>query len=259
MTYGVELEFAKGLAKEAGQTTLRNFSLNTETTWKEDSTPLTKTDIEINNFVIESIQNSFPNDGVLGEEGSFEQGRDRLWVLDPIDGTQPFTLGAPLSTFCLSLVIDGQPELGIIYDPYLDRMYWAAKNIGAFLNDRQLKVSDTNTLAQSYVVLSSRMSVGRPTTGELFDAIEKKDGKSFNFRSFAYGSTYVAAGTAVGAVIGVPKPWDVAATKIIIEEAGGRVTDLNGNDRRYDSDGDGLIASNGHVHDILLELVAKSI
>jgi myo-inositol-1(or 4)-monophosphatase len=254
MAYEVELDFAKELAKTAGEMTRKAFGLQTSATWKSDSTPLTETDMAINQFVIEKVQKKFPDDGVLGEEASYESKRQRLWVVDPIDGTMPFTLGAPLSTFCLSLVIDGQPVLGIIHDPYLERMFWAAKGQGAFVNDTPLHVSDAKDVARSYITLSTRMGEDRKSVGEIFDEIDKLDCKVFNFRSFAYGSCFVAAGTAVAAVIGRPKPWDVAATKIIVEEAGGKVTDVAGKERRYDADGDGLLATNGHVHERLLEI-----
>lgn len=257
MDYQAELAFAKELAKKAGDMTLKNFGLSTVATWKADNTPLTETDTAINQMVIDRVRETYPGDGVLGEEDSFEPSRQRLWVVDPVDGTQPFTLGAPLSTFLLSLVVDGQPVLGIIYDMYLDRMFWAVQGGGAFLNDTQIHVSDADTLAQNYVILSSRMGDEHKTTGRLFDDIEETKRKSFNFRSFAYGSAYVAAGRSVGAVIGVPNAWDVAASKIIIEEAGGKVTDLDGNDRRYDGPGNGMLATNGRVHEQLLELIRK--
>lgn len=255
MAYEKELAFAKDLAKVAGGMIRDNFGLETEATWKSDHTPLTTTDIAINQLVIERVQATFAGDGVLGEEASYEAGRGRLWVVDPIDGTMPFTLGAPLSTFLLSLVVDGQPVLGIIYDPYLDRMFWAAKGHGTFLNKKQLHVSDEDTLTNNFLILSTRMGDGHKSVGELFNVLEDIKCKAFNFRSFGYGSAFVAAGRAVGAILGVPNTWDAVATKIIVEEAGGKVTDINGNERRYDGPGDGLLASNGKLHGKLLELL----
>lgn len=255
MNYDHELAFAKELASQAGKMMIANLDSTSKTKWKQDNTPITETDININNFVIKKVQTTFLSDGILGEENSHEAGRDRLWVVDPIDGTLAFDLGAPLSTFCLSLVIDGLPVLGVIHDPYLNRMYWAIKGGGAYVNDEAIHVSEDAELHQKYVVLSSRMGEGLKKTGQLFDAIEATGAKSFNFRSFAYGSTYVASGKAVAAVIGVGNPWDAAATKIIVEEAGGMVTDVNGEERRYDQQGDGLVATNGLVHDEVLRLI----
>lgn len=255
MNYEKELIFAKELAEKAGTILSANLSLSTEAVWKADNTPLTVTDTEINRLVIESVQAAFPGHGILGEEESYEQSRDRLWVVDPIDGTQPFTLGAPLATFCLSLVIEGQPVLGIINEPVMKRMFWAAKGSGAHMNNEAIQVSDVDTLAQNFCILSSRMHGGTKSTGDIFEDIEKAGGKSFNFRSFAYGSTFVALGRAVATVLGVPNAWDAAATKIIVEEAGGKVTDLEGQERRYDGNGNGLVATNGRVHEQFIKLI----
>lgn len=255
MNFIEELEFARALAAEAGQAMRASFGFHTAATWKEDNTPVTAADIAINQLIIDRISQRFPRDGVLGEEQSTGGQAERLWVVDPIDGTQAYTLGAPLSTFCLALVIDGQPVVGMILDPYLNREFWAVKGEGAFVNDRPLKVSAATEIAQNYVILSSRMGHATRTTGQCFDAIEELGGKVFNFRSFAYGSMFVAAGSAVGTLIGTGKAWDVAATKLIVEEAGGRCTDIDGKERRYDEAGNGFVASNGLVHDQLLRLI----
>ncbi len=252
--YQIELEFAKALALRAGEKMRAAFGLHTASTWKSDNSPLTEADVAINKFVIEQVSDTFPDDGILGEEMSFEPKRQRVWVVDPIDGTFAFTLGAPLSTFCLALVVDGQPLLGIVFDPYLNRMFWARRGQGAYVNDERLQVSTAETVQQNYVLLSSRAMEPGKKTGVLYDAIEDLGGKAFSFRSFAYSCCLVAAGTAVASVIGRPKPWDVAAAQIILEEAGGKATDQAGNVQPYDSQTP-LIATNGLVHDALLEVV----
>lgn len=233
------------------------FGLHASATWKSDNTPVTETDMAINRMVIERVKTAFPDDGILGEEESYETSRERLWVTDPIDGTYPFTLGAPLSTFLLALVIDGQPVVGVMYDPYLDRMFWAVQGEGAYLNDQPIHVSDSDTLKRNFVVLSSREIVEHKTAGEFFDEMSDEGAVAFNFRSFAYGSGFIAAGTAVGGIIGKAHPWDVAVSKLLIEEAGGMVTDLAGNARRYDRPGNGMLASNGKVHQQLLDLLKR--
>jgi fructose-1,6-bisphosphatase/inositol monophosphatase family enzyme len=256
MAYERELAFAKALAKETGKMMRDAFGLQTASSWKEDDTPLTEADTAINRLVVQKVQQAFPDDGVLGEEESFETKRSRLWVVDPIDGTYSFTLGAPLSTFCLALVIDDQPVLGVVYDPYMRRMFWAQRGKGAFVNSVRVRVSGSKSMKHNYVILSSRAIKEGKSTGALFDQVEASGSKAFNFRSFAYSGCLVAAGSAVAAIIGRPKPWDVAAAIVIIEEAGGKVTDLSGKTRRYD-DSDGMIFTNGFVHEHMLELVSQ--
>ncbi len=249
-----ELDFAKSLAREAGKMMRDAFGLHPKKTWKSDHSPITDADLSINKYVIARVQESFPDDGVLGEEISFEPSRKRLWVVDPIDGTYAFTIGAPLSTFSLGLVIDGEPVLGVVYDPFMDRMFWAECGKGAFVNDEPLHVSEAKKLSNEYITLSSRHMEGGKMTGELFDSVEREGGKAFSFRSFVYSGCLVAAGTAVAAVIGTPKPWDLAALLVILEEAGGKATGLDGKPHSYKSK-DALIATNGLVHERILELV----
>lgn len=254
MVYQKELVFAKSLARESGKMMRKAFDLSVTKTWKSDHTPVTEADISINKFVIEKIKLLFPDDGVLGEEVSHEPDRKRIWVCDPIDGTYPFTLGAPLSTFCLALVENGDPLLGVVFDPYLKRMFWACRGKGAFMNGKRIHVSKSRKIKDHYVILSSRALENGVSTGAVFDGVEEHGGKAFAFRSFAYSGCLVAAGVAVGATIGGPKPWDVAALKVVLEEAGGKITDLAGKITKYD-DVAGMIASNGLVHQELLGLL----
>jgi fructose-1,6-bisphosphatase/inositol monophosphatase family enzyme len=254
MSYESELAFAKNLALEAGKMMRRAFRLNMEMTWKADHTPVTDADLAINKMVISKIRQAYPTDGVLGEELSFEPNRKRLWVIDPIDGTYPFTLGAPLSTFCIALAVDDVAVIGIVLDPFLKRMFWANRGSGAFINDDPIHVSNVNKISDNYITLSSRLTANGKKTGVIFDQVEDAGGKAFIFRSFAYSCCLVAAGTAVATLIGMPKPWDIAAAALILEEAGGKVTDNLGQASSYKS-AKVLIGSNGLVHDRMLELV----
>ncbi|HSX30980.1 MAG TPA: inositol monophosphatase [Candidatus Saccharimonadales bacterium] len=256
MSYERELAFAKETAKAAGDMILRGFSVATTATWKADNTPLTETDTAINDMVIGNVRAAFPADGVLGEEASFGAKRDRLWVVDPLDGTQAFDVGAPLATFCLALVENGKVVLGVVYDPFEDRMYSAMYGQGAFLNEQPLHVSDANSLAQNYAVLSSRSLTSYKATGELYDAIVEHGGKPFSFRSVVYGYMRVAAGKAVVAVAGYLQPWDYAAAKVILEEAGATITNFAGEYCEYDQVGGGIVVSNGRVHQQVLELIS---
>ena len=107
-------------------------------------------------------------------------------------------------------------------------LFWARCGKGAYVNGNQIHVSEARKINDHYATLSSRLLTAHETTGELFDRIESAGGKAFNFRSFAYSCSLVAAGTAVIATIGTPKPWDVAAIKVILEEAGGKMTGRGG-------------------------------
>ncbi len=140
------------LAEKAGKTMLAYFTLGMKKNWKEDNTPVTAADIEINKLVIKTIRKNFPDHDVLGEELSdMKRGSEMVWVCDPIDGTIPFSHGIPTSTFSLALVWRGKPIMGVVYDPFLKRMFFAEKGGGAFLCSKRIYVNSKKELRSSLV------------------------------------------------------------------------------------------------------------
>lgn len=262
MNYSHELEFAKELAYEAGAIMRRYFlAEDIGTKLKADYTPVTVADTKINRLVIERVKPSFTSDGVLGEEESFETERQRLWVVDPIDGTIPFSLGIPVSTFMLALVnrSDGQPVVAVIYDPYHDHLYYAEKGKGAFLNQKKIRTSSVDTLAQTYGTLYGSVVESKTIhyqPGVILEKLRPQKTKIINISSGGYTAVKVAAGEFSFVAMGNGLPWDAAAPALIVEEAGGVVTDLAGKRRRYDATGQGsLMAANRAVADEFLKLV----
>lgn len=259
MTYDAELDFAQNLAREAGKIMLEWFAKGTTKEWKRDTTPVTEADFAINRMVIEHITVNFPADNVLGEEESAHHGGARTWVCDPIDGTVPFAHGLPISTFVIALVTDGKPVIGIVYDPFLDRLFHAVTGQGAFMDTTHLHVS-AGTLKNS-VVDATGFSLKGNMTGR---------NPSFIYGLHGYGSIVttawssvltsmlVANGQYTASLTSSPHPHDGAASKIIVEEAGGKVTDLYGNDQRYDQAINGVLVSNGIVHEQLIDLLNRS-
>lgn len=249
------LDFAKTLADEAGQIMLKYFAKNIDKSWKEDNTPLTIADTAINQIVIEKVRAKYPQHGVLGEEAFYEPGRDLTWVVDPIDGTIPYTLGIPVSTFSIALVELGVPIVALIYDPVLKNKYWAIKGGGAFLNDTKISVSTSDSLAQNAITMPAREMQADQKIGYLYDKVPSLKTLPFNLWSFAYCGALVASGQMVGAIFGGESPWDGAAVKLLVEEAGGKTSDINGRSQAYSDKINGMIASNGLVHDQLMELL----
>ena len=253
------LDLAKEIADGAAEIALKYFGFDTERTWKSDNTPLTQADTEINDFVIQRITERFPDHSIQGEEASStKQNSKYIWVCDPIDGTMPFSLGMPTFTFSLALVdqSNGRPILGLINDPILKRMYWACKGEGAFRNGERISVSKDANLKNTFMNLDGRDNNGISKI-ETIKAIREKGPKLMILLSFIYGGIQVANGKFSGAVFLNSFAHDVAALKIIVEEAGGKVTDLKGNERRYDTDGLGCVLSNGILHEEILRCVEQ--
>lgn len=258
MTYDKELEFAKELAAEASAIMLEWFKRGMTKEWKGDRTPVTEADLAINNLVIERVQSTFPTDAVLGEEASTTNISPRVWVCDPVDGTLPYSHGIPLSTFSLALTIDGKPVVGIIMQPFINKAFTATMGGGAFCNGEQLHVNQSR-LDKALVELADIPAHNEnsilPLSGALYDDIIKLGGKCTAMWSCIFPGAMVAAGQYTGVIFNNEKPVDGAAVKIIVEEAGGKVTDLFGNEQRYDQPIKGFVASNGVVHDELLALL----
>lgn len=252
------LEFAKNLAKESEKIALKYFDFEVENTWKDDNTPLTKADTEINDLVIERINEKYPEHSIYGEEKSDKKENSKyIWVCDPIDGTQGFSCGLPIFVFSIALVdqSNGLPVLGLINDPVMKNMYWAYKDGGAYRNGQRIAVSTENNLKNTYLSTgASGRAIGYSNL-PLIKTLSEKKCAVMKYPSFIYGAIQVANGKYIGAVFFHKHGHDVAALKIITEEAGGKVTDLNGEERRYDQDGIGCVVSNGILHEELLEPV----
>lgn len=267
-SYESEMAFARGMAADAGKIMKKYFrseEINTE--WKADHTPLTVADKKINNLLIESVEKHYPDHGVIGEEESYMEERAMVWVVDPIDGTAPYSLGIPTSTFCLALVdrSDGQPVIAVVYDPFLDHLYTAIKGEGAYLNDNKIKTSDATDFHHSYLAVNAfakKVEAGKVLIrpGKLMERIRREyGGKFLTFQSHVYTAMKVASGELVGSVLAFGSPWDAAAASLIVEEAGGVATDLKGEKRRYDEFANGtVVAANRKILGILIEEIARS-
>lgn len=236
---------------------MREFGLGGNRHWKQDRTPVTATDLEINQLVLHAIATQYPDHSVIAEEGSAAGSQSEwVWVCDPIDGTIPFAHGLPICTFSLALTRDGRSVLGVVFDPFCDRMFVAGHGAGATVNEAAIAVSSATSLRSTVVDLEAR--IAEPTAGAASrEALKYRGAIVLGLYSFVYAATLVAAGELSAAVYTYPHPWDAAAAAAVVTEAGGRATDLTGKDPRYDAPLNGLIVSNGHVHDEVLAAVSS--
>lgn len=248
--------FAEGLARKAGRIMLEHFENGGYLSWKKDISVVTEADIAINRLVIEEISKTYPDHGISGEEESMcSDYCEFVWVCDPIDGTAMFARGLEMSTFSLALVKDGRPIVGIIYDPFHEKLYSAVDGGGAFLNKKPIHVSDASSLEKTVMIAEGSKIINVDDFDVTIRAIPGL--RLVKFNSIIFGGKQVASGHFSAMVFSHTKHWDVAALKVIIEEAGGKTSDLFGNDQRYDAEINGFVASNGLVHGELLEVIRK--
>lgn len=249
------LEFAKDIAKEAEKIMLKYFKIDNGASYKGDKTIVTLADKEINTYLIKRVKKEFPSHSVDGEEEAFGKS-NYVWVCDPIDGTAMYARHVPVAVFSLALVIDGVPIVGVVYDVFTDSLYTAIKGKGAFKNDNKINVNDIPLNDMKSV---SHFDMWSKSPYNIYDII-KALGKETYFVSI--GSVIracmcVASGEFNLAIFPgtTHKNCDIAAVKVIVEEAGGKVTDLFGKEQRYDTSINGAIISNGIVHNQVLEAI----
>ena len=252
--YDDELAFAHRVADRADAMAMALFratELSVER--KADRTLVTEADTSIERMVREELAAAFPDDHVLGEEeGGDVVGAGRQWVLDPIDATANFARGVPIWGTLLALVEEGETVVGIASAPALQERYAAAKGGGAAMNGEPIHVSDVATIAEAH------LSFHEPEVllgGDLRDATHMLVQECWRPRAFGdfWGHMLVARG-AVDAVI---EPslnlWDVAALRVIVTEAGGRITAFDGSEAGHRTS---ALTTNGVLHEELLRRLA---
>ena len=255
----LERRVAVDAARAAGQLLHREHPRTRQISFKGAVTNLvTEMDGRAEALVVDALLRQFPDDGVLGEEGSARAGRSgRRWVIDPLDGTTNYAHGLPIYSVGIGLERGGVVELGVVYDPSRDELFVAERGQGAWLNDRRLAVSATEQLDVSLLVSGFPYDVRTNPDNNI------REYTTFSVRARAVrrlGSAlldiaYVAAGRFDGFWELTLSPWDVVAAVLLVEEAGGRVTDLRG--AAIDIDHPRIVASNGRIHDQMLGVLKE--
>src|ERR1700712_88257 len=220
---------------------------------------VTEVDLAIEAMFREMIGQRFPDHAVLGEEmgGSATAPAGPCWVFDPIDGTTNFAHGLPIFCSSLALEVDGVAEVGAVYDPNRKELFTAERGGGAFLNGTPLRVSDASTLVDAMLVTGFPYDVHARVEEivGLFAAFVGQARAVRRLGSAAIDLCYVAAGRMDGFWESDLKPGDLAGGALIVSEAGGRVTMMNG--EAFTSRGRQVLASNTLLHQAMLEVIAE--
>ncbi len=244
-----DLAVALRIADAADEITMSRFlAADLVVDRKPDRTPVTDADTAVEDTVREILAELRPADAVLGEERGGAVGAGRTWVLDPIDGTKNFLRGNPVWATLIALVEDGVPVVGVVSSPALPRRWWASAGGGAWSGERRLRVSRVATLADAYL---STTDVASWEPRQRYLALLDACWETRAFGDF-WQHVLVAEGALDLAAEPIANPWDLAAVQVVVTEAGGRFTGLNGVPG-YDH-GDAL-ASNGLLHDEALRVL----
>ncbi|MCX5783472.1 MAG: inositol monophosphatase family protein [Elusimicrobia bacterium] len=222
---------------------------------------LTKADIDSQRAILKIIKANFPSHDYLAEENQIKQTSSQyIWVIDPLDGTTNYAHSYPVACVSVGLIKDGKPFLGGIFDPFRNELFFAQRGQGATLNDKKIKVSQTKKLADSLLL-----------TGFPYDRAKKPGYYCAFYEDFvqkchdirrsgsaALDMAYVAAGRIDGFWEFKLNPWDVCAGFLIVEEAGGKVTDFSGRSwKAAQNYGSQTLATNAKIHPEMLETIKK--
>jgi histidinol-phosphatase len=257
-----DLRLAHELADLADAMTMERFraeDLVVET--KPDLTPVSEADRAVEQSLRERLDRVHPGDAVVGEEfgASTGHGSSRRWIVDPIDGTMSYVRGVPVWGTLLALEDEGSLVLGLVSAPALGRRWWAARGEGAFLREtgsepRSLQVSGVHELEDAQLCFSDYDQWHGTSRLDALLELGRRCWRTRGFGDF-WQHMLVAEGAVDIAVDPGVSLWDLAAPLVIVNEAGGRLTDLAGEARADGGDG---LASNGRLHELVLEALSKS-
>jgi histidinol-phosphatase len=254
-----DLRLAHVLADDADSLTMSRFkALDLHVMSKPDLTPVTDADQAVEEGIRRTLSRARSRDAVLGEEQGSTGHSQRRWIVDPIDGTKNFVRGVPVWATLIALAVDGEVVLGVVSAPALQRRWWAAKGGGAWTGRSLLKatrceVSDVRRLEDASLSYSSLSGWDERDRLQDFISLSRRC-----WRTRAYGDFWSYMLLAEGTVDLAAEPelelYDMAALDVIVREAGGRFTALDGTAGPY---GGNAIASNGHLHDAALAFLGS--
>ncbi len=230
--YEPELRVAREAALAAGEIIARYAGGERESWEKSEDSPVTHADLEANTAIVSRLAKAFPDDAILSEETADSEerlSRERVWIVDPLDGTKEFIAGIPEYAVAIALAVAGIPTVGVVYQPQTRECFWGATGRGAWLDGMRLRVSQVQSLAES-TMLSSRTEMSRGQVDRFRDWFREIRPVG----SVALKLAHTAAARGDLWISMAPKSeWDVCASHLLVREAGGVFVTLDDGERRY--------------------------
>jgi myo-inositol-1(or 4)-monophosphatase len=253
------MQAAVEIAREAGAFLKERLQVDHKIDFKGEINLVTEADRRSEEIITSRLKHLFPDHNIMAEEGTnITMGSEYRWIIDPLDGTTNYAHGFPV--FCVSIALQSMSQviLGVIYNPMLDELFAAGRGEGAFLQGGKIHVSHTKHLAEGFVATGFPYDVRENCRDALayFNEMIPKAQAIRRQGSAALDLAYLAAGRFDGFWELRLNPWDTAAGWILVEEAGGVVTDLSG--KPYFLDSPSIVASNGAMHKELMEVLDQA-
>ncbi len=250
------LRFAERLARHAGEILHDGFNRKHHVTYKGRINPVTEYDLKSEKYITGQIKKTYPNHAILAEEGNdVEERSDFRWVIDPLDGTVNYAHGFPV--YCVSIALEYREEtiVGVVYDPERKELFSAGRGMGAFLNGKKISVSAETSLQRALLATGFAYNIGTAKRNNLgfFARMAKKAQAIRRPGSAAIDLCWLACGRIDGFWEFYLHPWDTAAAKLIVEEAGGIVTRIDG--RKYSIFDEDILAGNRRIHKAMMAVL----
>jgi myo-inositol-1(or 4)-monophosphatase len=252
-------QFMEGVAREAGGLLRARLQDRHTVQYKGEINLVTEADQLSEKLITERIARTFPGHGILAEESpEIRNGSDFRWIIDPLDGTTNYAHGFPVFSVSIALEVEGVVHLGVVYNPMTEELFTAEKGKGAFLSGRQIKVSGTTALTRGLLATGFPYDLREDRNNNLnYHRVMTMNAQAIRrVGSAALDLAYVAAGCFDGFWELKLMPWDAAAGWLLVTEAGGTVTDLEGG--AYHLRSPHILASNGLIHEQMRLLLAKT-
>ena len=247
------LQVALDAARSAAEVIRHYYREGTEVSLKADATPVTRADIEAEELIRRAIGSAFPDHGFYGEEtGSRGLDAEYVWLVDPIDGTRSFVRGYPFFSTQIALLHQGRVVVGVSSAPGFDEMAWAERGHGAWLDGQRCRVSPIARLEEATVSSGNLRTLASGPRWAGWGEVVRRVARSRGFGDF-YHYHLLATGRIDAVVESDVNVLDVAALSLIVEEAGGRFTDLEGAPLSLDTTS--VLATNGRLHEVIAELL----
>lgn len=251
------LDVAEAAAREAGEILREKLGRIREIEFKGKNNLVTEADTLSERTIVDRIRRSFPSHDIFAEEsGRYSENSDHVWIIDPLDGTTNYAHSYPFFSVSIAIEIKGVVEAGLVYDPVKNELFTAERGSGARLNGDDIRVSDTQNLEDSHLVTGFAHENDKMVEDNLkhFANFIRRARAVRRDGSAALDLCYVACGRFDGFWELGLNPWDTAAGVIIIEEAGGKITDFTGgNFSNYVKE---ILTSNGRIHGEMIDVLS---
>jgi len=249
-----ELEAALAAARAASEVIRAHYQKNPGVRLKADASPVTEADVRSEEVIRATLSERFPAYGLYGEEtGQHAMGAESVWLVDPIDGTKAFVRGIPFFSTQIALMRAGRLVLGVSSAPVYGELAWAEEGGGAYLNDRPIRVSTVAALGEAAVSTGNLNSLATTPRWQLFGKLIAAAGYLRGYGDFVHYHL-LARGALEVVIESNVNILDIAALTVIVREAGGTFTDLDG--RAVGLATTSVLATNGHLHQTVLRMLA---